>query len=225
VSRSWFPDQRAVETARFIDASDAATDNLPEVTMEAITTSTTPADPGNERTKGPSNLAIDVDGWLTELGLTPIERAERDEATSWDIVLDGRKRRALRITLILDPNVALISYVYLAPPIADSFRKSYRQLLRWNDELPFAKFAVTEDERPVLTLEASTDGLGLDDVGRLLARSLAIADLIHDQAIALMGELRRRHAVIAEAAEPDPAGVALLDRYANDLAELPAPEE
>jgi hypothetical protein len=135
-------------------------------------------------------------------------------------VLDGRKRRGLRITLILDPQVALIAYVYLAPPIADSFRKSYRQLLRWNDELPFAKFAVTEDERPVLTLEASADNLSRDDVGRLLARSLAIADLIHDKAIALMGELRRRHAVIVETSEPDPAGVALLDRYANEVAEL-----
>jgi hypothetical protein len=165
-------------------------------------------------------VATELDGWLTELGLAPIERAERDEATSWDIVLDGRKRRALRITLILDPEVALVAYVYLAPPIADSFRKSYRQLLRWNDELPFAKFAVTDDERPVLTLETSVDDLDRDDVGRLLARSLAIADLIHDQALALMGELRRRHAVIAEASEPDPAGVVLLDRYAADLQEL-----
>jgi Putative bacterial sensory transduction regulator len=215
------PDQLAVKTARFIDASDAATDNLPEVTMEAITISTTAASPGTEQAGAESDVATELDGWLAELGLTPIERAERDEATSWDIVLDGRKRRALRITLILDPQVALIAYVYLAPPIADSFRKSYRQLLRWNDELPFAKFAVTEDERPVLTLEAAADGLSLDDVGRLLARSLAISDLIHDQAIALMGELRRRHAKLVEdQPEPDPAGVALLDRYASDVAEL-----
>jgi hypothetical protein len=177
--------------------------------MEAITIST-----------APSGSGIPLDGWLTELGLTPIERVERDEATSWDIVLDGRKRRGLRVTLILDPDVALVAYVYLAPPIADSFRKSYRQLLRWNDELPFAKFAVTEDERPVLTLETSADELDRDDVGRLLARSIAIADLIHDQAIALMGELRRRHAVMVEASEPDPAGATLLERYANDLAEL-----
>jgi hypothetical protein len=215
------PDQPAVKTARFIDASDAATDNLPEVTMEAITISTTAASPGTEQAGAESDVATELDGWLAELGLTPIERAERDEATSWDIVLDGRKRRALRITLILDPQVALIAYVYLAPPIADSFRKSYRQLLRWNDELPFAKFVVTEDERPVLTLEAAADGLSLDDVGRLLARSLAISDLIHDQAIALMGELRRRHAKLVEdQPEPDPAGVALLDRYASDVAEL-----
>jgi hypothetical protein len=167
-----------------------------------------------------------VDGWLAELGIRPIERDEREGATSWDLVLDGRKRRALRVTLILDPSVALIGWVHLAPPISDNFRKTYRQLLRWNDELPFAKFAVSEDERPVLTMEVPVSGgadsssLQRDDVGALLARLLAIADLIHDQSLALMGELRRRHAALAAASEPDPAGVALLERYAAEIAEV-----
>jgi hypothetical protein len=129
-------------------------------------------------------------------------------------------RRALRVTLILDPSVAVVAWVHLAPPISDNFRKTYRQLLRWNDELPFAKFTVSEDERPVLTVESSLDGLDLDGLGRLIARVLAIADLIHVQALALMGELRRRHATLAAATEPDPAGVALLERYAADLEEL-----
>ena len=71
--------------------------------MEAITINATPAGPAPEPDNEPSGIASEVDGWLAELELTPIERAERDEATSWDIVLDGRKRRALRITLILDP--------------------------------------------------------------------------------------------------------------------------
>lgn len=171
-----------------------------------------------------SSTTSPVDGWLTELGLTPIERDEREGATSWDLILDGRKRRALRVTLILDPSVALVAWVHLAPPISDNFRKTYRQLLRWNDELPFAKFAVSEDERPVLTLEVATGrggaGLTRDDVGSLLARVLAIADLIHDQSLALMGELRRRHATLAAASEPDPAGVALLERYAAELSEV-----
>jgi hypothetical protein len=168
-------------------------------------------------------LNKEVDAWLEELGLSAIEREEREGATSWDLLLDGRKRRALRVTLILDPDVALIGWVHLAPPISDNFRKTYRQLLRWNDELPFAKFAVSEDERPVLTLEvpvSDANRLDRDDVGSLLARVLAIADLIHDQSLALMGELRRRHATLAAASEPDPAGVALLERYAAQLAEV-----
>ena len=165
-----------------------------------------------------------VDGWLTGLDLTPIEREEREGATSWDLILDGHKRRALRVTLILDPAVAMIAWVHLAPPISDSFRKTYRQLLRWNDELPFAKFAVSEDERPILTAEIPAAGLDMDGVGALLAKVLAIADLVHDQSMTLMGELRRRHDKLAAASEPDPAGVALLERYAAEVAVLDVSE-
>jgi hypothetical protein len=51
---------------------------------------------------------------------------------------------------------------------------------------------------------------------------LAIADLVHDQSMALMGELRRRHDKLAAASEPDPAGLALLERYADEVAALEA---
>jgi len=162
-----------------------------------------------------------IDEWLAQFGLTPIEREEREGATSWDVILDGRKRRGLRVTLILAPGVALIAWAQLAPPISDNFRKTYRQLLRWNDELPFAKFAVSQDERPILTMELPlSGGLEPNTVGRLLARALAISDLIHDDSLELMGELRRRHAKLAEEAEPSPVGVSLLDRYAGDLEEI-----
>lgn len=166
-------------------------------------------------------MAGRVEGWLAELGLEPIERAEREGAASWDLLLDGRHRRGLRVTLILDPSLALVAWVHFAPPLSDSFRKSYRQLLRWNDELPFAKFAVSEDERPVLTAEMAVTGLSRDDVGILLARVLAICDLVHEPAVALMGELRRKQAdYVKTAIEPDPAGVALLEGYAAELSEL-----
>ena len=42
----------------------------------------------------------DVEGWLSELGLTPAERADRDGIASWDLVLDGRRRFDLRITVV-----------------------------------------------------------------------------------------------------------------------------
>lgn len=163
--------------------------------------------------------ASQLDSWLAELGLTPIEREEREDATSWDLVLDGRKRRGLRVTLILDPQVALIAWAHLAPPLSDNFRKTYRQLLLWNDELPFAKFAVSDDERPVLTAEVSAADLDLDAVGSLLARTLAICDLIHDDALSLMSELRRRQEAL-KATEPDPSGVRLLERYSSQLGDL-----
>jgi hypothetical protein len=166
-------------------------------------------------------LPSNVDSWLTELGLVAVERAEREGVTSWDLVLDGRKRRGLRVTLILDPAVALVAWVHFAPQMSDNFRKTYRQLLRWNDELPFAKFALSEDERPVLTAEMPATGLTRDEVGTLVARVLAIADLVHAPSLSLMSELRRKHAaLVAAAGEPDGAGVALLERYASAVGEL-----
>ncbi len=139
-------------------------------------------------------------------------------------MLDARKRRQLRITLIFDPAVALLAWVQLGPPLSDNFRKTYRQLLRWNDELPFAKFTVSEDERPILTLELPASEVDHDALGLLVARALAIADLIHPQAMALMGDLRRTYPKLVTAAEPELSGPALMDRHAAALEEL-APAE
>ncbi len=89
----------------------------------------------------PTIAADDVGAWLAELGLEPIDRGERDGISSWDLRLDGRRRADIRLTLILDPASAILLWVHFAPPFNDSFRVSYRQFLRWNDELPFVKFA------------------------------------------------------------------------------------
>jgi Putative bacterial sensory transduction regulator len=132
------------------------------------------ADPG-----APTVRPADVERWLDDLGLEPVERAERDGIASWDLVLDGRRRFDLRVTVILDPDLALICWAHYAPPINDLFRKSYRRLLRWNDEFPFAKFSVGEDERPLLAVErsiASAANGGADGLGLALARIIGIAD-------------------------------------------------
>src|SRR6186713_2907539 len=137
------------------------------------------ADPG-----APTVRPADVEGWLSELGLTPAERADRDGIASWDLVLDGRRRFDLRVTVILDPALALICWAHYAPPINDMFRKSYRRLLRWNDEFPFAKFSVGEDERPLLAVETPIDiaaAAGVDGLGTSLVRIVGIADRLLDE--------------------------------------------
>jgi hypothetical protein len=165
-----------------------------------------------------AGLAGRVDGWLAELGLKQLERAEREGATSWDVLLDGRRRRAVRMTLILDPRVALVGWVHYAPPLTDSPRKTYRQLLRWNDELPFAKFAITDDERPVLTAEIGVADLDRDRVGLLVARLLAICDLLYAESAAWVDRIKLPRP--AAESKPERSGVTLLERYAADLGEL-----
>ena len=160
----------------------------------------------------------DVEAWLTELGLVPLERADREGVASWDLVLDGRRRAALRITLILDPALALICWAHFAPPINDGFRRSYRMLLRWNDELPFVKFSVGEDERPLLMVELPVETLDRDALGLALARQVAVGDRLHEEST----PWRKAGGWSTDASDPAEAGpgTRLLDRYAAALTEL-----
>src|SRR6476659_5498962 len=172
------------------------------------------ADPG-----APTVRPADVEGWLSELGLTPAERADRDGIASWDLVLDGRRRFDLRITVILDPALALICWAHYAPPLTDMFRKSYRRLLRWNDEFPFAKLSVADDERPLPAVELPAETADADALGIALARILGIADRLLDESkdwLWLGGKM------------PDPgdrtsAQAAFLDRFDGRLVELVEP--
>ena len=160
----------------------------------------------------------DVEAWLAELGLEPLERADREGVTSWDLVLDGRRRRALRVTLILDPSLALICWAHYAPPINDSFRVSYRKLLRWNEDLPFVKFSVDDDDRPVLVAEIPVATATRDVLGLAIARQLAVADrYLEDSAAWLKGGGWPADPVVDPDAGP---GSALVARYATDLGEL-----
>jgi hypothetical protein len=151
---------------------------------------------------------------LTELGLTPIETAEREGVASWDMLLDGRRRRRVRVTLILDPAVALVAWVHYAPPLTDMVGRINRQLLRWNDELPFVKFAIAEDGRPMLSDEVEVGVLSRDALGVLLARLLAVCDLLYTDSAKWAERMGR------PTTAPNPAGVRLLERYADRLGEL-----
>jgi len=129
----------------------------------------------------PGVRPADVEGWFTGLGLAPSERADRDGISAWDLIVDGRRRFDLRITVILDPTLAVICWAHYAPPINDMFRKSYRRLLRWNDEFPFAKFSVGQDERPILAVEVPIDDTSADTLGLAIARILGIADRLLEE--------------------------------------------
>jgi hypothetical protein len=159
-----------------------------------------------------------IAGWLEELGISAGERADREGVSSWDIVLDGRLRPAIPVTLILDPSLGLLCWVHYAPPINESFRVSYRMLLRWNDELPFVKFAVSDDERPILTAELPAASLDRDALGTTLARLVAVCDLLFlDSGRWLEPPGGRKGAwPPPPPATPSP----LLERYADRLGEL-----
>jgi Putative bacterial sensory transduction regulator len=160
--------------------------------------------------------AATVDRWLSELGVDVLERAERDGISSWDLQVDGRRRPDIRLTLILDPASALLLWVHFAPPLNDSFRVSYRQFLRWNDELPFVKFALAEDDRPMLAMELDVQDADLDRLGSALVRLLAVCDLTYERALPWL--LPGARAVPVMGRESRQA--ALFERYDDRLEEL-----
>lgn len=128
----------------------------------------------------PVTSAADLAAWLDDLSIVAGAPSVRDEVVAWDVVLDGRRRRDLRVTLILDPATGLIIWAHLAPPIGDGLRKAYRTLLVWNDEYPLAKFSLADDGRPILSVELPMRWLDADEVGLALTRVVGIADQVFD---------------------------------------------
>ena len=160
--------------------------------------------------------AADVEGWLDELGIVPTDRVDREGITSWDLKLDGLRRFDIRLTLILDPALTMIVWVHFAPPIMDSYRKSYRKLLHWNDDYPFAKFALASDERPVLTSEIPVTILSRYELGLAIARLLAICDELLEESATWLWIGGR----IPDHGDRVSRQVALFARYADRLADL-----
>jgi len=161
--------------------------------------------------------AAAVEGWLRDLGLDPGERAEREGVAAWDLVLDGRHRHDLRVTVILDPSLGAIAWAHLAPPVGDGLRKTYGRLLRWNDEFPLAKFSIADDGRPILAVEVPARWLDAEELGLGLARILAIADRIFDETRGWLWIGGR----VPDGYADRPAGSdALLSRFGDRLGEL-----
>jgi hypothetical protein len=169
---------------------------------------------------GTTNAAIDpavIEAWLAELGLEPGERAEREGIVAWDLVLDGRTRRDLRVTLILDPHIGVITWAHLAPPLLDGLRRAYRTLLRWNDDFPLVKFSIADDGRPIAAVEIPARWLDADELGLGLARVAGVADRVFEETRAWLWIGGR----VPDGYAGRPVrNAALLDRYASRLGEL-----
>jgi len=186
--------------------------------MPGSTTSAKAPRAGKPGNRDPAQVSpTTVEGWLHGLGLEPTATVERDGITAWDVALDGRRRRDLRATLILDPAIGAIVWAHLAPPLGDGLRKAYRTLLRWNDEFPLAKFSVADDGRQILAVEIPHRWLSAEELGLALARVALIADAIFEETRGWLWIGGR----VPDGYEARPVRTsALLDRFSRQLAEL-----
>ena len=145
--------------------------------------------------------SAEIPAVLTACGVAADAPHRRDDATVWDLELDGNVRRGLRVSLIHDarPGGALMVWAHLAPPLGDGLRSAYRRLLQWNDRFPFVKFAIAEDGRPTMSVELRASDATPEQVHEALARVLLVADALASETADWLW--------IGGKVPPDPGGV------------------
>ncbi len=75
---------------------------------------------------------------------------------------------------------------YYGPDAMELPRRTLLRLLGANAEFPFVKFAVTEEDRPMLIAELPPSAVDRDELGRALVRMVLVADrLVQDTAPAI----------------------------------------
>ena len=124
-----------------------------------------------------------LDAWLAQLGVEVVGASGRagDAALSRDVVLDGERRFDLRVTVAWVADVGWSLWGYYGHEAMEIPRRVYLRMLRANFDYPFVKFAMTEDDRPMLITELPAQGVDRDELGRALTRLVIVADRLLDE--------------------------------------------
>jgi hypothetical protein len=130
-----------------------------------------------------SEGAPPIDGWLQELGLEIVAAAgsASDPGFSRDLLVDGDRRFDLRVTVAWVAGVGCSLWAYYGLEAMEIPKRTYARMLRANFDYPFVKFAMTDDDRPMLMTELPTAGLDRDELGRGIVRLAVVADRLLDE--------------------------------------------
>ena len=135
-----------------------------------------------------SEEAPPIDRWLGELGVEVVARtgAATSQAMSRDVVIDGRRRFDLRVTVAWVAGIGCSLWAYYGLEAMEIPKRIYARMLRANFDYPYVKFALTDDDRPMLMTELPTAALDRDELGRGVARLAIVADrLLEETATAI----------------------------------------
>ena len=106
-----------------------------------------------------------------------------DPALSRDLVLDGERRFDLRTTVAWIDGIGLSLWAYYGQEAMEIPKRTFHRMLNANSDHPFVKFALADDDRPMLMTELPSAGLSRDDLGRGLARLAIVADRLLDETL------------------------------------------
>jgi hypothetical protein len=135
-----------------------------------------------------THQAPPIDRWLAELGIEVVAASggPGESALTRDVVIDGVRRQDLRVTVAWVAGVGCSLWAYYGLEAMEIPKRIYARMLRANFDYPFVKFAMTDDDRPMLMTEWPTSALDRDELGRGLARLSVVADrLLEETALAV----------------------------------------
>jgi hypothetical protein len=144
----------------------------------------------------PEHEAPPIDSWLAELGIEVVGAAGSPDAPAFsrDLVVDGERRFDLRVTVAWVRGVGVSLWAYYGLEAMEIPKRVYGRMLRANFEYPFVKFAMTDDDRPMLMTELPASALDRDELGRGIVRLSVVADRLLEETA---------HAVADRAVLPD----------------------
>ena len=124
-----------------------------------------------------------IDRWLGELGLEVVASTADagGQALSRDVVVDGRRRYDLRVTVAWVAGVGCSLWAYYGFEGMEIPKRVYARMLRANFDYPYIKFALTDDDRPMLMSEIPPIAATRDELGRALARIVVVADRLLEE--------------------------------------------
>ena len=161
------------------------------------------------------NAETSIDGWLQAFGLEVVAEAGAagEPAFSRDVIVDGDRRFDLRITVAWVSGVGCSLWAYYGLEAMEIPKRTYARMLHANFEYPFVKFAMTDDDRPMLMTELPPAALDRDELGRGITRLAVVADRLLEETANAVAD----RGLLPDWSDRQPRNRALLDAYRAEV--------
>ena len=161
------------------------------------------------------NAEASIDDWLEALGLEVVAAAGAvgDPAFSRDVIVDGDRRLDLRVTVAWVSGIGCSLWAYYGLEAMEIPKRTYARMLHANFDYPFVKFAMTDDDRPMLMTELPPAALDRDELGRGMARLAIVADRLLEETANAVAD----RGLLPDWSDRQPRNRALLDAYRAEV--------